>query len=113
MDGNWMHRAGLHPLWPAGRLPSRGRGLGARCRGSRPCPFMGRAVPAPSGRRRFRRLAGPEAVFDLLDIEIAADEDEAGFALLAVLPGALVVALDDHVDALYDIALLVALEGDN
>src|SRR5690606_3243041 len=66
-----------------------------------------------SGSGRLGSLAGEEALLDLFDIEVAADEDEAGFALLAVLPRALVVALDDHVDALHDIALGIALEGDN
>src|SRR5690606_34228038 len=61
----------------------------------------------------WRRLAGLEAFLDLLDVEVAADEDEAAFALLTVLPRTLVVALDDHVDALHDVAFLITLEGDD
>src|SRR5690606_23586342 len=73
--------------------PSRSRGATVGIIGSFPSRF-----PASC----FLRLAGLERALDLLAVEIAADEDEAAFARLAILPGALVVALDDHVHALHD-----------
>src|SRR5690606_32603291 len=48
-----------------------------------------------------------------LRVEFAADEHQPAFMLLAVLPRALVVAFDDHVHALYDVAVRVVPEGDD
>lgn len=57
--------------------------------------------------------AGVEAVFQLLAVEIAADEDKAAFALFAFFPGALVITFDDHVNTLNDIAFRIVLERDD
>src|SRR5262245_19285169 len=56
------------------------------------------------------RQAAFESFPDLLLRQLAADEDDAAFALLALLPWPLVVALEDHVHALEYEALIVALE---
>src|SRR5262245_19399861 len=56
-----------------------------------------------------RRAAG-EAFPDLVLGQLAADEDDAAFALLARLPRALVVAVENHVHALKHEALVVVLE---
>ena len=45
--------------------------------------------------------------------QFAADEDEAALALLAVLPFPLVVALQHHVDALEDVAVVIVVEGED
>ena len=54
-----------------------------------------------------------KAVFQLFAVQIAADEDEAAFTLFAVFPRALVIAFDDHMNALNDVTFGVVLEGDN
>ncbi len=59
------------------------------------------------------RLAIFEIGFQRSRIELASDEDEAAFALFVFLPGALVIAFDDHVHALHHIAVRVVLEGDD
>ena len=46
-------------------------------------------------------------------IEIATDENEPAVAFLIIPPGALVIALDEHMDTLDDIALVIVLEGKN
>src|SRR5262245_7232382 len=56
-----------------------------------------------------RRAAG-EAFADLVLGQLAADEDDAAFALPARLPRALVVAVENHVHALKHEALVVVLE---
>src|SRR5262245_61916056 len=56
-----------------------------------------------------RRAAG-EAFPDLVLGQLAADEDDAAFTLLARLPWALVVAVENHVHALEHEALVVVLE---
>src|SRR5215813_4507243 len=56
-----------------------------------------------------RRAAG-KAFPDLVHGQLAADEDDAAFAFVARLPGALVVAVENHVHALKHEALVVVLE---
>src|SRR5215472_17092033 len=56
------------------------------------------------------RHAAGEAFHDLLLGQLAADEDDAAFALLARLPRALMVAVENHVHALEHEALVVVLE---
>src|SRR5215475_12799258 len=56
------------------------------------------------------RHAAGEAFPDLGLGQLAADEDDAAFALLARLPRALVVAVENHVHALKHEALVVVLE---
>src|SRR5262249_12877962 len=56
-----------------------------------------------------RRAAG-KAFPDLGLEQLAADEDDAAFALLARLPRALVVAVENHLHALEHEALVVVLE---
>src|SRR5215472_14667686 len=56
------------------------------------------------------RHAAGEAFPDLLLGQLAADEDDAAFALLARLPRALVVAVENHVHALEHEAHVVVLE---
>lgn len=46
-------------------------------------------------------------------VEVAADEDKPAFAFFVVFPGPLMIALDDHMDALDDIALVIVAEGEN
>src|SRR5215813_886170 len=62
------------------------------------------------GCRSHSRHAAREALADLLFRQLAADEDDAAFALLAILPRPLVVAVEDHVHALEYEALVVVLE---
>src|SRR5215813_3736042 len=64
---------------------------------------------AGTGEAPSRHAAG-EAFPDLLLGQLAADEDDAAFALLARLPRALVVAVENHVHALEHEALVVVLE---
>ena len=45
--------------------------------------------------------------------QFAADEDDTAFALFIVLPGALLVAVEDHVHALEDETLRIVLEGED
>src|SRR6185369_2148601 len=45
--------------------------------------------------------------------QFATDEDEAAFARLLVLPLPLVVALQHHVHALEDVAVVIVVEGEN
>src|SRR5262249_2532725 len=54
--------------------------------------------------------AGGEAFPDLRFGQLAADEDDAAFAFLVRLPGALMVAVENHVHALEDEALVVVFE---
>jgi hypothetical protein len=58
-------------------------------------------------------LAGEESPFELLAVKITADEDDAAFPLLVLLPGPLVVTLDDHMDTLDHIAIIVAIKCDD
>src|SRR5262245_13366497 len=86
---------------------------GARLRASQ-CPTWDAGCPACAGHDSTdappSRHAAGEAFPDLLLGQLAADEDDAAFALLARLPRALVVAVENHVDALEHEALVVALE---
>src|ERR1700739_3940032 len=54
-----------------------------------------------------------ESFGDRLARQVAADEDDAAFALLVLVPGPLVIAVEDHVHALKDEALVVALERED
>src|SRR4051812_38264471 len=54
-----------------------------------------------------------KTVADHLFRQFAADEDEAALARLAVLPGALVIALQHHVHALEHITVFIAAEGED
>src|ERR1700720_3093405 len=54
-----------------------------------------------------------KALADRLFRHLAADEDGAARALFAVLPGTLVVAVEDHVDALEHETLGIVLERQN
>src|SRR5262245_24843394 len=65
------------------------------------------------GMRLSSRLARLEALPQTFGVEIAADEHQPALMLLAVLPGALVVAFDDHVNALDDVAVRIVLERDD
>ncbi len=66
--------------------------------------FGATASIIPSGDRRLKTLA------DFVFRQIAADEHELAVARLAVLPGALVVAVEDHVHALEHEAVGIVLE---
>src|SRR5262245_7421780 len=59
-----------------------------------------RSSSSPQERTRLSRHAARKSFPDLLLRQLAADEDDAAFAFLAVLPGALVIAVEDHVQAL-------------
>src|SRR5579864_8766260 len=54
-----------------------------------------------------------EPVGDLFSRQVAADEDDAALAFLVLAPRALVIAIEDHVHALKDKALIVILEGED
>src|SRR5262249_16436454 len=62
---------------------------------------------------RPSRQAAFEAVPDLLLRQLAADEDDAAFALLVVLPWALVIAVEDHVHALEHESVRIVLERED
>src|SRR5262249_33101285 len=70
-------------------------------------PVGGRAAAPGSGDAALE--AGP----DLLFRQLLADEHDAALALLAVLPGALVIAVKDHVHALEHEALGIVLERED
>src|SRR5690606_5564925 len=59
------------------------------------------------------RLARLEGALQPLGVEVAANEDKTAFMLLIVLPRSLMVALDDHMYALHDIAFRIILEGND
>src|SRR5712672_743773 len=59
---------------------------------------------------RGSRHALRKALADHLFWHLAADEDGAARALFAILPGTLMVAVEDHVDALEHEALGIVLE---
>src|SRR5215813_14652490 len=67
------------------------------------------AVSVRASLIRLRHAFG-ETLADHLLGHVAADEDGAADALLAVLPRPLVVAVEDHVHALEDEALGIVLE---
>src|SRR5207302_1723280 len=54
-----------------------------------------------------------KTVADRLLRQFAADEDDAAFAALAVLPLPLVIALQHHVHALEHVAIVVVSEGED
>src|SRR5262245_6692860 len=86
---------------------------GSRLRASQ-CPSWDAGCPACAGHDSTdappSRHAAREPFPDLLLGQLAADEDDAAFALLAGLPRALVVAVENHVHALEHEALVVVLE---
>ena len=57
--------------------------------------------------------AALETFGDLLAGQVAADENDAAFALLILFPWPLMIAIEDHVHALKDKALIVILEGED
>src|SRR5207253_455095 len=66
------------------------------------------------GRTRSSRGDTPlKTIADGLLRQFAADEDETALARFAVLPGALVIALQHHVHALKDVAVVIVAEGEN
>ena len=54
-----------------------------------------------------------ESLLEYVSGQVAADENESAFAVFTRLPGTLMVALDQHVYALNDKALIIVLHGDN
>src|SRR5215831_14284801 len=86
---------------------------GSRLRASQ-CPSWDTGCPACAGHDSTNappsRHAAHEPFPDLLLRQLAADEDDAAFALLARLPRALMVAVENHVHALEHEALVVVLE---
>src|SRR3954470_13376598 len=70
-----------------------------------------RVKPGHDGRRS--RDAALEPLFDRLVRQVAADEHDAAGAPLVILPGALMVAIQDHVHALEHETLRIVLEGEN
>jgi hypothetical protein len=67
-------------------------------------------------KRAIARLldeAALETFGDQLAGQVAADENHAAFALLILFPWSLMIAIEDHVHALKDEALIVILEGEN
>src|ERR1700731_2047400 len=83
-----------------------------------PPPHPPRPPPRPPHKGEgedWRRLrdAALESFGDHLARQIAADEDHAAVALLAVFPGPLVMAGEDHVHALEHEALIIVLERKN
>src|SRR5262245_56342419 len=77
---------------------------------SRTLRALRRSSSSPRERTRLSRHAARKSFPDLLLRQLATDEDDAAFAFLAVLPGALVVAVEDHVHALEHEARGVVLE---
>ena len=72
-----------------------------------------KASTAGFARSSFTRLlqAIIEAALEVLAIEVAADEDDAALALLIGAPRALMIAVEDHVHALEDEAVVQAGAG--
>src|SRR5207302_9824666 len=66
---------------------------------------------------KYGRMESRDAAFkslpDLLLRQVAADKNDATHTLFALSPGALVVAIQDHVHALKDEALVIILEGED
>src|SRR3712207_5650830 len=91
--------AGLDPGHPVGRSLLR--------RGVLRSPLTLRLRMTARGSRR----AAQETFADRVLVEVAADEDDAGGAVLAFLPGTLEVAVEDHVHALEDEAPGLPREG--
>src|ERR1700730_7455170 len=60
-----------------------------------------------------RRDTALKTVADGLLGQFAADEDETALARLAVFPGPLMIALQHHVHALEDIAVVIVAEGED
>src|SRR5262249_40719848 len=69
--------------------------------------MLWRPLPAPE---KSSRLAARKAAADLLLRQVAADEHEPALALLPLLPRPLMVAVEDHVDALEHEALRIVPE---
>ena len=71
------------------------------------------AFPSPQGEGRQLSDAILKSLPDLLFRQIAADEDDAAVAFFFLFPRPLVIAVQDHVHALEDEALVVILERKN
>src|ERR1700731_4051637 len=83
-----------------------------------PPPHPPRPPPRPPHKgegedERRLRDAALESFGDHLARQVAADEDHAAVALLAVFPRPLVIAVEDHVHALEHEALIVVLESED
>src|SRR5262249_10410361 len=77
--------------------------------GGRPSAWGGATPITVAPEQPSRRAAG-EAFPDPVLRQVAADEDDAAFALLALLPRPLMIAVEDHVHALEYEARVVVLE---
>src|SRR5580704_7369223 len=69
--------------------------------------------PSPARGEGELGRAALETFGDLFARQIAADEDDAALPLLVFFPRPLVVAVEDHMHALKDEALLVVLKREN
>src|SRR3979411_382720 len=69
--------------------------------------------PRPDRTASSRGNTALKTVADHLLRQFATDENEAALARFAVLPPALMVALQHHVDALEHVAVVVAGEGED
>src|SRR6266481_1204446 len=69
--------------------------------------------PRPGRTASSRGDTALEAVADHLLRQFAADEDEAAFARLPVLPLTLMITLEHHVHALEHVAVIVAGKGED
>src|SRR5262245_55169338 len=77
---------------------------------SRTLRALRRSSSSPREHTRLSRHAARKSFPDPLLRQLAADEDDAAFAFLTVVPGALVVAVEDHVHTLEHEARGVVLE---
>ena len=59
------------------------------------------------------RCAGCKAALQLGAIQVSADKDDAGFAFLICPPRPLMIAFDDHMNALHNETLRIVLECNN
>src|SRR5262245_4179216 len=102
------------PTTPApaltGRVRSTTEGMSLRASVTASQKAPSRTLHALRERTRLSRRAARKSFPDLLLRQLAADEDDAAFAFLALLPRALVVAVEDHVHALEHEARGVVLE---
>src|SRR5262249_54407013 len=68
-----------------------------------------RSVSSPKGEGKLRDAA-LKTLADFVFGKIAPDKDDAAVALLAFLPRPLMIAVEDHVHALEDEAVVIVLE---
>src|SRR5207244_4010787 len=71
------------------------------------------AARGKARKQRPSRQAAFESLPDLLLRQLAADEDDAAFTRLALLPRPLVITVEDHVHALEHESLVIVLERQN